>query len=166
MEKIYIDREQEMTPTVLGNIISHFDTTIKPKLKFNQGYYDGTGQAIMRRTMSDPTKPNNRIVKNYCLSIVDNFQGYLAGIPVTYSANEDDDISILLDVLKENDVVNTDSEFLANALIYGISYEICYVNEKSEKRFRNIDPTQVIPIYADDMDEELLYCIYYHPITS
>lgn len=110
MNKIYIDREDTLNSARLKKIINYHNTNVVPELKFNRGYYDGTGQQIMQRVLADPSKPNNRIVKNYCKSIVENFRGYITGIPVTYSASADQDISTLLDCLKMNDYQNADSE--------------------------------------------------------
>lgn len=167
IKKIYLDRDDELTVKKLSKIILYHRNTVLPELVFNRGYYDGTGQQIMRRTYEDSTKPNNRIVKNYCKSIVENFRGYIAGLPITYSPVEaDKDIWPLVDVLKANDYQNSDSEWLKNALIYGYAPQLCYINERQEKRFKNISPEQVIPVYSADLDEELLYVIYYYPIVD
>ena len=55
---------------------------------------------------------------------------------------------------------------MKNALIYGVAPQLCYINEKQEKKFKNLTPENVIPVYAADLDEELLYVIYYYPITD
>ena len=164
MKKIYFSRDAELTQARLSKLIQYHRQHILPELQFNRGYYDGTGQQIMRRVYEDSTKPNNRIVKNYCKTIVENFRGYISGIPATYTApSVDDDISVLLECLDDNDVANTDSEWLKNALIYGQAPQLCYCNEQHEKRFRNLNPETVIPVYSDDLDEQLLYVVYYFP---
>lgn len=110
MNKIYIDQEQGLTPAILSKIIRYFNSNIKPGILFNEGYYDGKGQKIMGRVVEDPTKPNNKICKNYCQCVVENFRGYLTGNPITYSPNGENDIDALLEVFKANDVATTDSE--------------------------------------------------------
>ena len=72
----------------------------------------------------------------------------------------------LQDVLDANDVVNADSEFLRTALIYGIAYELCYINEDSETKFKNILPETAFPIFADDLDGKLLYMVTFSPIAN
>ena len=148
-------------------MIRLFETKVLPSLKFCRGYYDGTGQAIMRRIQEDSTRPNNKIVKNYCATIVDNFNGYLTGNPITYSASDaNQNVVALQDVLDSNDVVNADNEFLRTALIYGIAYELCYINEDSETKFKNISPDTAFPIFADDLDGKLLYMVTFSPIAN
>lgn len=44
--------------------------------------------------------------------------------------------------------------------------QLCYVNERNEYRFKNIAPEAVIPVYANDLDEELLYAVYYYPLVN
>lgn len=164
--KIQFDKGEELTPTIIGKVIRKHESASLPMLQSAKGYFDGRGQRIMSRVNPDPSRPNNRIVKNYCKTIVENFQGYLTGNPVSYSAVDGADISALQEILDANDVVNTDSEFLRDALIYGIAYELCYVNEDNEKKFKNVDARSVVPIYSNDLDEDLLYCVYYYPIQN
>lgn len=167
MNKIYMEKEEALTAKRLQKIIQYHRTNVLPQLVFNRGYYEGIGQQIMKRVYNDPSKPNNRIVKNYCKTIVENFRGYITGNPVTYSPIDSQvDIYPLLDCLRFNDYENIDSEWLKNALIYGYAPQLCYVNEAQEKRFKNLNPQTVIPVYSADLDEELLYVIYYYPIVD
>ena len=164
--KILFDKGEELTPQIIGKVIRKHQEKVVPMLERANGYFEGRGQAIMSRTNPDPTRPNNRIVKNYCKTIVENFQGYLTGNPVSYSGIDEADVSAIQDILNDNDVINTDSEFLQEALVNGIAFELCYVNEDNEKRFKNIDPRSVVPVYSNDLDEELLYAIYYTPVQN
>ena len=81
INKIYINKEDELTVRRLTKIIRYHREKILPEMLFNRGYYDGIGQRIMKREYEDPTKPNNRIVKNYCKSTVENFRGYMGRRP-------------------------------------------------------------------------------------
>lgn len=164
--KFNIDKSEELTAALAGKIIRSFQTKVQPHLKESYGYYDGSGQAIMKRVAGDPTRPNNRIVKNYCSTIVDNFQGYLTGTPITYAAKGNTNIEALQKTLSANDVVNEDSEFLRSALIYGIAYEMIYINESNDIKFKTISPESCIPVYSDDLDNKLLYMITFSPIAN
>lgn len=165
MFTFYIDKTEELTTGIIGRMIRKFNQTNKPYLKKCQDYYDGR-QDIMRRAVGDPARPNNKIVRNYCSSIVDNFQGYLCGTPITYTGKDGADIDQLLDIFDQNDIQNSDSEFLRNALIYGIAYQLCYINERMEKKFKNVSPLNIFPIYSSDLDEDLLAAVYFTPIIT
>lgn len=164
--KFNLDKSEELTAALAGKIIRSFQTKVQPHLKESYGYYDGSGQAIMKRVAGDPTRPNNRIVKNYCSTIVDNFQGYLTGTPITYAAKGNTNIEALQKILSANDVVNEDSEFLRSALIYGIAYEMIYINESNDIKFKTISPESCIPVYSDDLDNKLLYMITFSPLAN
>lgn len=164
--KILFDKGEELTPQIVGKVIRKYQEKVLPMLDKANGYFEGRGQAIMHRDNPDPSRPNNKIVKNYCKTIVENFQGYLTGNPVSYNGADDADISSIQDVLNANDVINADSEFLQDALVYGIAYELCYINENSEKKFKNVDPRNVVPVYSNDLDEDLLYCVYFYPVQN
>ena len=164
--KILFDRGEELTPAIVGKVIRKYQSRVVPMIERAHGYFEGRGQAIMSRVSPDPTRPNNRIVKNYCKTIVENFQGYLTGNPVSYTSADGSDITPITDVLAANDVANADSEFLQEALIGGIAYELCYINEDGDKRFKNVDARNVVPVYSNDLDEDLLYCVYYYPIQD
>lgn len=166
MYKILLDEEDKLTTEILGKVIRKYQAETNKLFDNAQGYFDGRGQAIMKRVNPDASRPNNRIVKNYCKTIVENFQGYLTGNPIAYSGKDGFDITELQEILDLNDVINEDSEFLQDALINGIAYELVYMNEDKEVKFKCINPKCVIPIYSNDLDEKLLYCVYYYPIQN
>ena len=83
LEKIYINKDQLLTDKILGKILRTFEAQHLPTLKRNREYYEGY-QEIMRRQFSDKTLPNNRLCRNYCREICDNFVGYTVGEPITY----------------------------------------------------------------------------------
>ena len=109
----------------------------------------------------DPTKPCNRVVTNYCYNIVENYQGYLTGIDVTYTS--DKDIGAIQDIFNYNDVRTEDNEFLRAALIYGVAYEINYVDEDSKQRFKVLDSRECIPVYDNTLNQNLLALIRFYP---
>ena len=114
----------------------------------------------MQKVATDIGKPCNRIVTNYCYNIVQNYLGYLTGIDITYSSPNDFDA--IQDVLNYNDVRTEDSEYLRNALIFGRAFEINYVDEDAIQRFKVLDSRECIPIYSNDLNNDLLYVIRYY----
>lgn len=134
-----------------------------PRLEKYFNYYEGN-QAILRKMVNDPTKPCNKIVTNYCYTIVGNYQGYLTGQDITYTSPND--ISAIVDILSYNDVRTEDSELLKQALIYGRSFEINYVDEDGKQRFKVLDTRQCIPVYDNTLNQNLLCVIRFYPIDQ
>lgn len=114
----------------------------------------------MRKVASDVGKPCNRIVSNYCFNIVQNYQGYITGIDISYLSQTN--IDTIQDILNYNDVRTEDNELLRNALIFGKSFEINYVDEDAKQRFKVLDSRECIPVYSNDLNNDLLYVIRYY----
>lgn len=157
--RFIVNKGVELTPEKIIQIIQQFQTSDKPKLEKYYKYYKGD-QDIMRKAVKDSSKPCNRIVSNYCYNIVQNYLGYLAGLPITYTSQ--DDISLIQNVLNYNDVDNEDSELLRNALIYGRAFEVCYLDEIAQQRFTVLDSRECIPVYDNTLNQELLYVIRFY----
>ena len=153
-----LPKDKELEVTYLGKGLSDFQTRWLPKLEKNRKYYEGK-QNILSKVATDTGKPCNKVVVNYCYSIVKNYLGYITGIPITYSNDKFQDI---LDVLNYNDVANEDSELLRNALIYGMAYECNYIDEEAKQRFRLFDSRECVPIYDNSLNSELLYVVRFY----
>ena len=89
----------ELTADKIKDIINFWQLNDRPKLNTKYKYYIGE-QAITKKAYADPSKPCNRIVTNFCHSIVQNYLGFNIGVPVTYQV--DDNVQYFL---KYNDVV-------------------------------------------------------------
>ena len=153
-----LPKDKELEVTYLGKVLADFQTRWLPKLEKNRKYYEGK-QNILSKVATDTGKPCNKVVVNYCYSIVKNYLGYITGIPITYSNDKFQDI---LDVLNYNDVANEDSELLRNALIYGMAYECNYIDEDAKQRFRLFDSRECVPIYDNSLNSELLYVVRFY----
>lgn len=158
-----LDKNRELTTELLSKIIQQFELKEKPMLNKYWNYYKGN-QEITRKVATDIGKPCNRIVSNYCYNITQNYQGYIVGIPVSYSSEKD--FSNIQEILNYNDVKNEDSELLRNALIFGRSFEINYIDEDGKQRFKVLDTRECIPVYDTTLNNDLLYIIRYYLVDN
>ena len=138
-------------------MINKFRINVEPKLQRYKNYYDGI-QAILGKQYSDPSKPCNKAVINYCKNIVDSYCGYLA-TPGHISYRSNDDIEEVMSILKYNDYQAQDSDFLLDALVYGVGCELMYLDNKGETRFRLINPTNCFGVFDDSLTNDLLYFV-------
>ena len=152
-----INKEIELTAELLQKMINRFFVSDMPKLKKYKNYYDGK-QAILNKSYNDESKPCSKVVTNYCQDIADAYCGYLAS-PSYISYNSENDITAIMDVLRYNDYQTEDSEFLLDALKYGIAYELMYIDEAAQVRFRLINPTSAFAIFDDSLTGDLLYFV-------
>ena len=120
-----IPRGQDLGIEYLSQLMPLFQTKQLPALNRYRKYYDGKHKILQK--VYQEGKPCNRVVVNYCYNIVNEYRGYITGIPITYE-NDDETFKRVLDVLDYNDVETEDNEFLKNALIYGVAYECNYID--------------------------------------
>ena len=167
MTQYTIPKGSPITLERLGQILQTFQTADLPVLQRRYNYYLGKQDIKYQSTEYGESKvgksrPDNRIVTNFVRNIIDCFEGFCTGKPVDYVA-ESDESDGLVDALNEcfryNDVNDEDAEFFRLGLIYGRGCEICYVDEDGKNRFRTLDPRTVIPVYSDDLNDELLAVI-------
>ena len=153
----YLNRDTELTPVLLGKMINRFRMNEEPRLKRYKNYYDGL-QAILNKTYKDETKPCNRTVTNYCKNIVDSYCGYVA-TPGFISYQSAQDIEDVMNILRYNDYQAEDSDFLLDALIYGVAAELMYIDNSGQTRFRLINPTNCFGICDDSLTGDLMYFV-------
>lgn len=145
-------------------MINRFRLNVEPRLNTYKKYYDGL-QAILNKRYADETKPCSRTVLNYCKNIVDNYAGYLA-TPGYISYQSDNDIQEIMDILRYNDYQEEDSEFLLNALIYGVAAELMYIDADGKTRFRIINPITCFGIYDDSLTGDLMYFVRMYKVND
>lgn len=160
----YLNKEQELDIKLLQKMINKFRINVEPKLQRYKNYYDGI-QKILNKSYSDPSKPCNRTVINYCKNIVDSYCGYLATPGhITYHSNED--IEEVMSILKYNDYQAQDSDFLLDALVYGVACELMYIDNSGHTRFRLINPTNCFGIYDDSLTGDLMYFVRMYKVND
>lgn len=153
----YLNRNVKLETALLQKMISKFHTEVLPRLNRYKNYYDGI-QAIMGKQYSDPSKPCNKTVINYCRNIADSYCGYLA-TPGYISYTSKNDIDDIMNVLRYNDYQAEDADFLLDALVYGVGAELMYNDRDGKTRFRLINPTQCFGVFDDSLTNDLMYFV-------
>ena len=128
-------------------------------------YYKGQHD-ILYRILSDPYKPNNKIVANYCGLIADFFNSYLLGVPVKYFSKNEAFLTEILNIFNYNDEPEHNISVGENMNIFGYGAEILYIDEDKQIRFKSLDPREAIFIYAKDIEGDIETCIRYFLLTE
>ena len=123
-------------------------------------YYVGKQDILLRR-YDDPTKPNNRIIVNYCKKIADFLTAYLVGVAIQYEAPQ-----VILDSLAYNDEAETTQEIVRNMNIMGLGAELLYTDTDGIPRFTDIDPRESIFITDDSIEANLTAYIRFYLNTD
>ena len=144
-------------------MINRFVMNEQPKLQKWKNYYDGKHD-ILNKSYKDKTKVCNRIVTNYCKIITDTYSGYIVGKPLSYTSNQD--IEDVQEIINYNDSNGEDMFFLTNTLIYGVSYELFWLDADSQVRYSQVNPLNSFAIYDNSLDNELLYFVRWYKVDN
>lgn len=136
------------------------------KLQMYTEYYQGDNTEILKRYEDKKQRnktPNNKIPTGYFSTIIDSMAGYLFNNVQYVSKNSDDYAQELNQILYDNDVEVKDMYTGTSALIYNKAVELVYTvgdGATSEIKFTNIDPRQMILIYDDSIEPEIVAGVY------
>ncbi|MCI1958981.1 MAG: phage portal protein [Clostridia bacterium] len=153
----YIDKTENLTLDKIEKYIEDYKYRYLPRLLKNKRYYDCKNDAIMNRTFTDITKPNNQIATPWAKYISTLISGYFMGKPITYDTQQEELKNIIAGFTIKEIAHNQSIE--KDCSIYGLGAELLFINENKELQFEKLEPTTVIPIYSTDITKELLYCI-------
>ena len=122
--------------------------------------------------MADSTKPNNKIANAYANLITSTLIGYFVGEPISYTADDDNVLSELQMLFEYNDEADENAELAKQASIYGVAYELLYMEKQDEGmgrpmlRFHALDTRECIPIYDDTIEKDLIAFIRYYTVED
>lgn len=155
--KYFLSREEVLTQELLVKILQKNKQSVANLRKlFN--YYCGKTE-ILNRKVVDANKPNHKIAHPYASYITDTLCGYFVGKPITYSST-DEDLSLELSaILNYNDVAAQDMSIARDVSIYGKGFELHYTDFDGVSRFTKVPATDMIIIYDDTIEKEILYAI-------
>ena len=156
-----MSKEQELTVELIKKIINKHKQNDVPKMVKMDKYYHAKN-AILNRQMADDTKPNNKVAHPYASYITDTLTGYFMGEGITYSSLDEAAAEELNLILEYNDAADEDMELAKDMSIYGLAVELQYIDEDGTNRIKKLDPKEVVLIYDDTLDCELLYGIRYY----
>lgn len=165
MEAIMLDDINSLTPSLVSLLVSKHSIEAVPRLKELRRYYEGE-QKILRRTYGDTNKPNNKIVNNFCKMISDVTQGYFVGSPITYTSHDEDYLMYLEDIYNVNVERNQNSLLAKDASIFGVGYELLYMNEDADVRMVTLPPEEVLMIYSTGVERKPIGAIRHYKIRD
>lgn len=159
----YVAGETELTAELLQKIMNKFQFNNLPKLQRMWNCYNGKHE-ILNKAYVDESKDCNRIVTNYCKVVADTYNGYICGKPVAYSSTEP--IEDVQEVINYNDDAAENIKWCRNALVFGIGYELQWLDKFGQVRYSQIDPRNCFAIFDNTLDGELLYFVRWYEANN
>lgn len=155
-----LTKETVLTPEMIQKYISKHQAEETRLNKLNN-YFLGKHD-INKRYFDDASKPNNKIVNPYAEYITTMMTGYFMGEPVKYSSADEEFLDVIKANFNYNDEASENAELAKYASIYGVAFEIMYLDEDKQIRFKAIPSNTCIPIVEKNIEEDLLYFIRYY----
>lgn len=156
-----LNEEQVLTPQLIMKLIEKHKLNQVPRLEKMDAYYHNKNK-ILGRIMQDENKPNNKVSHPYASYITDTLTGYFMGEGVTYSSLDENIVEELNMILEYNDAQDEDMELAKDMSIFGLGIELQYIDKDGANRIKRLDPREVVLVYDDTLEEELLYAIRYY----
>lgn len=157
---IKIKQGTEPNEDLVSKIIVRFKNKYIPRFRRLEEYYQVKNKISTRSLPND--KPNNRISHGFAKYITNMATGYFMGEGIRLEVANDQDNEYredLIDVLDKNSSKDVNFEIAKEMSKKGIAFELLYMNEQAEIRFRKFGAEEIIPIYSQSVGEFLEFAI-------
>lgn len=165
MEKYRIKSIEQLTPELILSLVNRYKLKEVPRLKRLKRYYDNKSD-IKQRTMIDKSKPNHKLATPFANYITSSITGYFIGKPVSYQSNNEDLMLQLQDVFDSNEEQFHNSKIAQDQSIYGIGYELTYLDEQGHLRFSVLNPEETFLVYDTSINSKPIVAIRFYEIQE
>ena len=164
--KITMDiTDKDINEELINKLLKIHEPIVNDRFKKLDDYYRGKHE-ILKRTINDPDKPNNKPVSNFCSYITDTLVGFFIGKPVSYTSNNKEYLTILEEIFKDNDEQTENHDLAHKASIKGQSFELVYLDEEGKICFNCLDTDSVIMIYDTTIKNTPCAAIRYYKVHN
>lgn len=160
MPQYKISKQTPLTTEIIRKLINKHRLNEVPRFNTLDNYYHAKNP-ILQRTKSDETLPCNKIAHPYASYITDTLTGYFMGEGVSYSSQDEAAADELKMILEYTDEQDENIEVAKDMSIFGLSVELMYLDEDAQIRLKRIDPRQIVLVYDDTLNNDILYGIRY-----
>ena len=154
-----LDASTEFSTKLIQELISEHKEYIEA-YKELKDFYTGN-HAILKQKAKEKYKPDNRLVVNFAKYIVDTFNGYFIGNPVSMF-HEDKTVNDYLAYIDGyNDQSDNNAELSKICSIYGHGFELVFNDENSEIGITYMTPIDGFVVYDNTIQNKPLFACHY-----
>lgn len=137
----------------------------KEKVEYSEGFNSHIFDILKGADTNRPNRIDNRVPIAYANLVTTTFTGYMASPGNIKQMAKDDAFNESLgEIYKKNKETLMTTEEFRKCLSLGDCFELHWHDGESP-RFKIVSPQKMIPVYNNEMDNELSHAIYYY-ITS
>ena len=149
----------------LVELIQHHQNHQRPRLKTLREYYKGNNESILQAPEGQRRKEkkmaDNRATHNFAKYVSQFIQGYVVGVPLKTSYEDDEVNEALREINRTNDADEHNSDLVLDQSIYGRAYEMLFRSQNDETRFVSLDVLETFVVYDDTIEAKPLMAIRY-----
>lgn len=165
MKPIMLESIEQLDAKLVEALVKKHNLEALPRFKKLKNYYLGKHD-ILNRAMADKSKPNNKIANPYASYITDMIQGYFLGKPITYTSGDDIFLDAIQDIYNANDEQAHNSLLSKDMSIYGVAYELVYINEVNELKMAQLPVEEVFMIYDTSINPKPIGAVRHYKVTD
>ena len=154
-----LDASTEFSTKLIQELISEHKEYIEA-YKELKDFYTGN-HAILKQKAKDKYKPDNRLVVNFAKYIVDTFNGYFIGNPVSLFHENETVNDYLAYIDGYNDQSDNNAELSKICSIYGHGFELLFNDENSEIGITYMTPIDGFVVYDNTIQNKPLFACHY-----
>ena len=154
-----LDASTEFSTKLIQELISEHKEYIEA-YKELKDFYTGN-HAILKQKAKDKYKPDNRLVVNFAKYIVDTFNGYFIGNPVSLFHENKTVNDYLAYIDGYNDQADNNAELSKICSIYGHGFELVFNDENSEIGITYMTPIDGFVVYDNTIQNKPLFACHY-----
>ena len=154
-----MDASTEFSTKLIQELISEHKEYIEA-YKELKDFYTGN-HAILKQKAKDKYKPDNRLVVNFAKYIVDTFNGYFIGNPVSLFHENETVNDYLAYIDGYNDQSDNNAELSKICSIYGHGFELLFNDENSEIGITYMTPIDGFVVYDNTIQNKPLFACHY-----
>ena len=142
---------------LVTKIVDKFKSSYLPRIEKLEKYYDVNNEILNRSVGSE--KPNNKLAHGFAKYISNMATSFFIGSGIRMNMEDEEYKNHLVDVLNQGNIDDTNFEVSKEMSKCGISFELLYMNESSEIRFKKFQARDIIPVYSNSVAEFLAFAI-------
>ena len=142
---VVLQKDKELTESILRKMLNESKINMT-RLEKLEKYYLGQHDILLKSGYNVDVKP---VVCSFPKYIVDTLTGYFIGEPITYLSDDEQALEQLNDILDYTDIAAEDTDIVKDVSIFGVGYELMYIDEEQHTRMARVSPLNMIVVYDD-----------------
>ena len=153
------DTDKEINMDLVNEYIRKHEERL-PRYEYLEKLYEGFHN-VFKLPEKEGWKPDNRLAVNFPKYITDVFLGFVFGIPIKRTHQDEKTSEAIAEFDKQNDIAEHDFEMAKKVCKYGHAFEYMYQDEEAKTRIKDCTPIGVFVVYENTLRGAAYFSVRY-----